>query len=84
MEDLDVPILLPLGADGRGADGQGKDGTGSGHVAIYGIPYLEPRLVLSVWALKTPTTLMSPWRQWIGSGRMLKPAAHPDPFIRWF
>ncbi|MGF4042675.1 exonuclease SbcCD subunit D [Paenarthrobacter nitroguajacolicus] len=45
VEDLDVPILLPLGADGRGADGQGKDGTGSGHVAIYGIPYLEPRLV---------------------------------------
>ena len=34
VEDLDVPVVLPLGSDSR-----------SGDVAIYGIPYLEPRLV---------------------------------------
>lgn len=35
VEDLDVPVLLPVGAEGDVA----------GQVAIYGIPYLEPRLV---------------------------------------
>ncbi len=45
VEDLDVPILFPLGVQANSADGHGKDGTGSGQVAIYGIPYLEPRLV---------------------------------------
>lgn len=40
VEDLDVPILFPLGIDGSG-----KDRTAFGQIAIYGIPYLEPRLV---------------------------------------
>ncbi|SDW36465.1 Exodeoxyribonuclease I subunit D [Arthrobacter sp. cf158] len=40
VEDLDVPVLVPLEGDGNG-----KDDTGGGVVAIYGIPYLEPRLV---------------------------------------
>ncbi|MEQ4566107.1 exonuclease SbcCD subunit D [Paenarthrobacter sp. CAP02] len=36
IEDLDVPVMLPAGPDG-----QGNPAT----VAIYGIPFLEPRLV---------------------------------------
>lgn len=40
LADLDTPVLLPL--DGNA----GNDGTATGtQVAIYGIPYLEPRLV---------------------------------------
>ncbi|UKA48393.1 exonuclease SbcCD subunit D [Arthrobacter sp. FW305-123] len=40
VEELDVPVLFPLGVNDL------KEGsTGLGHVAIYGIPYLEPRLV---------------------------------------
>jgi len=35
VEDLDVPVLVPFG----------KDGESSATLAIYGIPYLEPRLV---------------------------------------
>ncbi len=35
VEELDVPVVLPVGAEGNNL----------GHVAIYGIPYLEPRLV---------------------------------------
>ncbi len=44
VEDLDVPILFPFG-DGHVADGHGESGTENGYVAVYGIPYLEPRLV---------------------------------------
>ncbi|MBO1266965.1 exonuclease SbcCD subunit D [Arthrobacter cavernae] len=46
VQDLDVPVLLPL--DGEDGDGQ-KAGSGSeasaAVLAVYGIPYLEPRLV---------------------------------------
>ncbi|MCX8452679.1 exonuclease SbcCD subunit D [Paenarthrobacter ureafaciens] len=42
IEDLDVPVLLPAGTS-----------EGSGHVAIYGIPYLEPRLVAERLGVET-------------------------------
>ncbi|MGJ3188640.1 exonuclease SbcCD subunit D [Paenarthrobacter sp. FR1] len=35
VEDLDVPVVFPFGAEGEK----------QGNVAIYGVPYLEPRLV---------------------------------------
>lgn len=37
LQELDVPVILPLG--GPGPDGQGPV------LAVYGIPWLEPRLV---------------------------------------
>lgn len=37
VEDIDVPVLFPVRAD--------EDDTLNGQVAVYGIPYLEPRLV---------------------------------------
>ncbi|WP_311213476.1 MULTISPECIES: exonuclease SbcCD subunit D [unclassified Arthrobacter] len=42
VEDLDVPVVLPLGSD-----------RSSGDVAIYGIPYLEPRLVAERLGVET-------------------------------
>ncbi|WP_026546098.1 MULTISPECIES: exonuclease SbcCD subunit D [Micrococcaceae] len=42
VEDLDVPVVMPLGPD-----------PGSGDVAIYGIPYLEPRLVAERMGVET-------------------------------
>ncbi|RKR18591.1 exonuclease SbcCD subunit D [Arthrobacter oryzae] len=43
LDELDQPVLLPLGDSASAAD---PAGTGTGPVlAIYGIPWLEPRLV---------------------------------------
>lgn len=39
LEDLDSPVLFPL------EDGDGAAGSGAPVLAVYGIPYLEPRLV---------------------------------------
>ena len=47
LADLDTPLMIPLGAtdaDGHGGDGHGGDDHGAA-LAIYGIPWLEPRLV---------------------------------------
>ncbi|MDQ4046919.1 MAG: exonuclease SbcCD subunit D [Actinomycetota bacterium] len=42
LAELDTPLMIPLGA----ADGDGRGGDDRGPVlAIYGIPWLEPRLV---------------------------------------
>ncbi|MCT9870278.1 exonuclease SbcCD subunit D [Paenarthrobacter aurescens] len=44
VEDLDVPVVFPLRTDG--STGNAGDTSGvAAHVAIYGVPYLEPRLV---------------------------------------
>ncbi|AXJ11331.1 exonuclease SbcCD subunit D [Arthrobacter sp. PM3] len=43
LEDMDQPVLFPLG-DGAGNGAGAVNGTGPG-LAIYGIPWLEPRLV---------------------------------------
>jgi DNA repair protein SbcD/Mre11 len=40
LQELDVPVILPLG--GAGTDQHGEDGP---VLAVYGIPWLEPRLV---------------------------------------
>ncbi|ABM08240.1 exonuclease SbcCD subunit D [Paenarthrobacter aurescens] len=40
VEDIDVPVLFPLGGDENA-----KNSTLNGQVVVYGIPYLEPRLV---------------------------------------
>ncbi len=52
LAELDTPLMIPLGAtDGDAHDGDGHDGDGYGGddrrpaLAIYGIPWLEPRLV---------------------------------------
>ncbi|WP_426996201.1 exonuclease SbcCD subunit D [Pseudarthrobacter sp. N5] len=53
LAELDKPLVLPLG-DGTG-DGAG-DGTGAGTdpvLAIYGIPWLEPRLVAEQLGVET-------------------------------
>lgn len=44
VEDLDVPVLLPIGKE--------QD---RGHVALYGVPYLEPRLVAGRLGVETAT-----------------------------
>ena len=47
LADLDTPLMIPLGAtdaDGHGGDGHREDDHGAA-LAIYGIPWLEPRLV---------------------------------------
>ena len=44
VEDLDSPVLFPL--DSKGLDSKGHSARSCGAVlAVYGIPYLEPRLV---------------------------------------
>jgi DNA repair protein SbcD/Mre11 len=52
LADLDTPLMILLGAtdaDGHGGDGHGEDGhredDHGAALAIYGIPWLEPRLV---------------------------------------
>ncbi len=48
LADLDTPLLLPLSAaDGGTADGEGPI------LAIYGIPWLEPRLVAAQLGVET-------------------------------
>ena len=44
VEDLDQPLLLPLGTDSAGAESL---------LAIYGIPWLEPRLVAEQLGVET-------------------------------
>lgn len=48
VQDLDVPVLLPL--DG-GSDGGSP--AAAGVLAVYGIPYLEPRLVAEELGVET-------------------------------
>ncbi|MDO5751863.1 exonuclease SbcCD subunit D [Arthrobacter sp.] len=47
LSDLDTPVLLPLQA--------GSDRVGGAQVAIYGIPFLEPRLVAEELGLENGT-----------------------------
>jgi len=44
VEELDVPAMYPLGAGDASA----------GHMAIYGVPYLEPRLVAERLGVENP------------------------------
>jgi len=44
VEDLDQPLLLPLGTDAAGNDAV---------LALYGIPWLEPRLVAEQFGVET-------------------------------
>ncbi|UVJ38199.1 exonuclease SbcCD subunit D [Arthrobacter sp. CJ23] len=48
VQDLDVPVLLPLDGGSQGTGSQKPDAgspAGPAVLAVYGIPYLEPRLV---------------------------------------
>jgi exonuclease SbcD len=45
IEELDRPILLPLDGAGPAASSDIGDAPAGGMLAVYGIPYLEPRLV---------------------------------------
>lgn len=53
LADLAVPVLLPL--DGADHDDDGADGGDAAVVAIYGIPFLEPRLVAQDLGVENPT-----------------------------
>lgn len=46
VEELDVPVLFPLDT--------AQDSAGMGQLAIYGIPYLEPRLVAERLGAENP------------------------------
>ena len=63
-------------------DGHGGDRAGTGHVAIYGIPYLEPRLVAERLGAENANhfdvTLAAVER----IRRDVESAAHQDPCIR--
>src|SRR6478609_11639836 len=53
LEELDTPVLLPL-ADGAGEVSDAGDAGDTGPVlAIYGIPWLEPRLVAGQLGVET-------------------------------
>lgn len=53
LEELDTPVLLPL-ADGAGEEGDAGEAGDTGPVlAIYGIPWLEPRLVAGQLGVET-------------------------------
>ncbi|QDY90746.1 exonuclease SbcCD subunit D [Arthrobacter sp. UKPF54-2] len=53
LAELDTPLLLPLAED-AGSNDAGSNDAGSGPVlAIYGIPWLEPRLVAAQLGVET-------------------------------
>src|SRR6476661_216779 len=52
LDELDTPLLLPLSND-AGANGAGADEDNGPVLAIYGIPWLEPRLVAAQLGVET-------------------------------
>jgi exonuclease SbcD len=52
LAELDTPLLLPLSND-AGANGAGADEDNGAVLAIYGIPWLEPRLVAAQLGVET-------------------------------